>query len=275
MMTNATRTSIRRDDLIIGLMLTTIGLVLLLQRTGTVHFEHPWSLWPFILLGSGAARMAQSLPDGPVKGVLLLTTGAWLLMIQAGWMSLYTSWPLLVVALGLALVLGSISRRATDPGGPPSGHQSPVQSRLSVVGIWVTVIIAAQSPGFGSSVGPSDDSTTHVWSVMGRPGNTAPAGMFQGGDMITVMGRSELNLTRATVESGETVRMQVVSMMGRTVVRVPEHWSVDVATVRLASKVVDERKPRPVTAGDQGALAVSPRLELHGVVAMGTLVIRN
>ena len=130
-----TNTRVSRGNVVIGVMLIVIGASLLVDRTGLDFWDGRWSLWPIILVGIGLARLVQSWSGGPIRGLMPIAAGAWLFAVQGGWLVLETSWPLLVVALGVAIAVSGMVRRpavsATEPSSQwnSGGSFAPPRSR--------------------------------------------------------------------------------------------------------------------------------------------------
>ena len=110
----------RRGDIVIGATLVLAGIAVVLDRAGVFRWQDQWTLWPLILGGIGLARFVQSAPGQPKQGLLFLTAAAWLLIVEAGWMSLEASWPIIIIAFGLMVALnGGRRRRWPIPPQPP------------------------------------------------------------------------------------------------------------------------------------------------------------
>ena len=109
----------RKGNLVIGTMLVLVGLWIALDRSGVIHWNGMWSLWPLILGGIGLARFVQSPPGEPKEGLVFMTAAAWLLISEAGWISIEDSWPLMVIAVGLLIAFnGGMRRRWYGPESP-------------------------------------------------------------------------------------------------------------------------------------------------------------
>lgn len=126
-----------------GVLLITIGLLFMIDRHGYMGFDR---LWPVILIVLGAINLLFP-GNGTVQvGIVAgrrgsvirrrrsrVSSGIWLIFIgclflanQNHWLSIRESWPLFIVAGGLALIAGSIYRRPADPapGGPGNDQQA-------------------------------------------------------------------------------------------------------------------------------------------------------
>lgn len=174
-------------------------------------------------------------------------------------------WPLGLVLIGVSLVIQAL--HAGDA--PPAGRSEQGFTSGHVVAIVLVGILVSQSLHRGTDAIRTDSSeTVSVFAVLGRHERVSHAPRFRGGEMTTVMGRSELDLREATIPSGEEAVIDVFGLMGRVVVRVPEGWTVDVRAVPIMGGVRDRR-------GGVRDVPGNPRVVLRGFIMMGGLDIRS
>ena len=269
-------------NIVIGVMLMVTGVVIMLDRSGALTLRNHWTVWPIILGGIGLARFLQSIPGEPKQGLLLMTAAAWLFLAEVGWVSIADSWPILVIALGVIVALngGRRRRRWQGPRPPQAPGERPhfrgrrrpdyPLSPLAAIGIWIAIFVGLQVSGFRSLNGESVSDRIGLVSVMGRSEHVSRATDFQGANVTNVMGRSELDLTQATLAPGATADISLFSAMGSVVLRVPPTWTVDTGAVTALGKIADDR----VTLSKAEAETVpAPRLVLRGLVLFGRVTI--
>ena len=92
--------------------------------------------------------------------------------------------------------------------------------------------------------------------------------MFRGGEMTSVMGRSDLDLRQTTVAPGEEAVIEVFTLMGGSTIRVPEGWSVEMRAVSIVGGAKDRRSGARDVPG-------APRIVVRGFIMMGGLNIRS
>ena len=278
-----TEVNYRKGNIVIGAMLILTGLAIVLDRAGVVRWRDQWTLWPLILGGIGLARLLQSIPGEPKQGLLFLTAAVWLFIGEAGWVSLEDSWPIVIIAFGIIVALNGGRRRrwhAPDQPGDPTvrAHARRMRrpdhplSSLATIGIWIAVFVALQASGFRSFSADNADNRVRVVSVMGRSEHTSRATAFQGADVTNVMGRSELDLSDATLAPGANATVRVFSVMGGVVMRVPRTWTVDTSAVSAMGGVRDDRGTPPEA---EATASPAPRLVLRGFVMFGRLTITS
>jgi hypothetical protein len=95
------------SNLTTGLVLVVIGLILFVDEINLIPTWNMGRLWPMILLAVGAGNLLR--PEKRGFGVWMLFVGALFLLHTHRLILLRDSWPLFVVAFGLALVIGAWS----------------------------------------------------------------------------------------------------------------------------------------------------------------------
>ena len=177
-------------------------------------------------------------------------------------------WPVALVLFGLALVAQSFQRPDSTPGARRE------DLGLGTVIFWILIGTflwnGFSSNGFsGLSTSRTETAnTTDIVAILGRDHRVINAAGFRGGHMTSLLGRSELDLRTATIEPGQDVSIEVFALMGGATIRVPEGWSIDVNTTRIAGDVKDRRTGVRDSAG-------APRLIVRGFIMMGGMTIRS
>ena len=109
--------------MVVGSMIAGLGVLLLIDQTGWFGWQPTWSLWPFLIIGIGLARVSTPRPDGRREGGWLIFIGTWLLLNEMQVLRFRDSWPLILVALGLHTMWKAVARRT-----PPSASQTGTRS---------------------------------------------------------------------------------------------------------------------------------------------------
>lgn len=239
-------------NLVVGVVITLVGCVLMLDRLGMVQFGEALRLWPVLLTLFGISVVVQSLrsdTEGSSGGTRPIV-GPGLVLF------------LVVVGLFAWRTEGRTFVRSGDPADP----------RVSLVGI------------------------------MGRDDRVSLSQAFNGAEMTTVMGRTRLDLRKATLATNGEVSVDVFGMMGAVEIVVPSHWIVDTQAWAVMGGI-DDRRRKPLATTDASsskedaktsdarasssgpstgeppaalpATDTAPRLVVRGMVLMGALVIRS
>jgi hypothetical protein len=213
--------------------------------------------------------MTEAAPANLVRvaiGICLAALGILLLLVQLGSISseqVVRLWPLALVIIG-----GAMAWQAMRGGPTPRGD-------VSVGGIiWLLILGAALSTGIerrqATTVQPG---YVNAFAMMSGDRRVVTDADVRGSHVTAIMGGAELDLRQAPVPPGNDIVVDVFTMMGGTVLRVPPAWKVDLETEAIMGGVKDDRR-RPVTADPGATLAPVPRVIVRGTVLMGGLSIK-
>jgi len=266
--------------IVMGALLVAAGAALLLEQLGAMPPLWRVGIWPVLLIAYGLARMLQPRRRGR-EGLFFVLGGAWWLACSTGWMSLERTWPLLFVALGISIMFQSVTVSAQvdfDAG--------RIRGRRHGGAGWILIAIlvgAALTSGVGRRPRTQDSSGTgalHVYSVLG--GTNTHATTLTGGEAVSIMGGSDIDLRDVTLAPGETVTLDVFALMGGDTIRVPASWVVEMRAVPIMGGIKDQRASRDgqqgAPGGPDGAAPTAgsaPHLIVRGTVIMGGLVIKS
>jgi predicted membrane protein len=243
--------------ILFGVMVVVVGCLLLLDNLGIVRFQDVWQYWPAFLVAWGVSRVIDSrTPAGWIWGGLIALFGAFLLLdtLDIIVFNFAVVWPVILIAVGLAVLLGALERNrfignmpfsgmpfsGTPPAGPPG----------------------AGSPGVGSPV-----IGAHAFFSDNKSGSDAKD--FQGGEATAIFGAARFDLRNAGMNVDEA-RIHVNVMFGEAEVRVPENWSVMSRAAVVFGGVNDKtNRPKP------DPNVKTPRLIITGSVIFGGITLRN
>jgi len=259
----------------------------------------------------GLALKAHPMKFTPnlVAGIAITILGSVLLLDRLGLMEIQQVlhlWPVLLTLFGLSIVVQAW-KGETATGGVGAGR--PIIGPGFVLFLVVVSILATRVDGRRFTPGgtPTDSEISMV-AIMGHDDRVSLAPSFRSADMTSVMGRTRLDLRKATLAPTGEVTIDVLGMMGAVEVMVPGNWVVDVQARAIMGGVEDKRRTPitgrdeetqqtmerdqtpaardrasagpsqdPVaapTAGETAQRSGAPRLVIRGTVVMGALVIR-
>lgn len=125
-MSNQEEQSPRTDSgpILVGLIITFIGLALLADRAGISAIHLTGKLWPFVMIAFGLARLLAppASRDGkrPSRwtGIWFIYLGLWFFVNEFRVFGLWynTSWPLLIVGTGIGMIWRAIEGSERRPG---------------------------------------------------------------------------------------------------------------------------------------------------------------
>jgi len=112
--------------ILVGLILTFVGLAMLVDRTGISGIHLSSKLWPLVLIAFGCARLLappeprNGQPRSRWTGIWFVYLGLWFFINEFRVLGFWytTSWPLLIVGAGIGMIwraLEGSDRRVSQP----------------------------------------------------------------------------------------------------------------------------------------------------------------
>ena len=236
-----------------------------------------------------------------VVGVAVTLAGGALLLDTLDLMDMRQAlrfWPALVILFGASIVAQAL--RGAQPGTTGASHRPIVGPGFIILLVFLGVMVSSRLQPPGNNW--PDRNGENVIALMSRTDRTSDGEPFRGADMITVMGRSRLDLRDAVLAPGDEAYIDVFGLMGAVDVVVPEGWEVEVEAVPMMGQVRDRRlfpmrlpeltpspeavpgseaadEPAPTLPDDAAPSTASagppPRLILRGFMMMGALTIES
>lgn len=219
-----------RNHIWAGLFILAIGVVLLLRQSG---FDFPvWVFtWPMILIALGVL--------GAIKQ--RFRPGGWIMMLLIGGIFLCDSllpniaiqqyaWPILIMAVGFWIIVR-----------PKTHHKGFAQCGRRHRARWKDGNNSWQSRDNIADIPESRDASDYidVTSVFGGIKKIVLSKNFRGGDVVNVMGGTEVNLVQADIQS--PIVIDATNIFGGTKLIVPSTWDVHSEVVAIFGGVDDKR----------------------------------
>lgn len=217
-------------------------------------------------------------------GMVVIALGALALLDNLGILEIgevWSLWPLILVAFGLARIL----RPPGQPGRWMGGllllfgswlllqnlGLAPV--RLGVI-FWPLLIVLLGvrlvwgAVARGALHGPPAEGTARLsaFAMLGGSEHKSNAADFQGGDATALLGGCKIDLRQATVKTGPAV-IDCFAMWGGIEIIVPADWGVSVQGTPIMGAFEDKTSPPRDGSG--------AKLIIKGVVIMGGVEIKN
>lgn len=245
-----------------GLIVLTVGVVLLLHGMDLIFF--PWWLfrWPMILIIIGLIIGIKSNFENGAWLVLMLIGGLFLLNeINLFGRHLWNYGPAIaVIVLGVFLIFRSLSRNSDTR---HHGWHYPNDRRTTSLGPDQP---SANSEKSSFSSVDGEDMIDMV-NVFGGTKRKVFSKHFRGGETVNFFGGTHLDLTQADLENN-TAAIEIVCVFGGVQLIVPSNWSIESRITTILGGLEDKRPP--VTSDPAGK-----RLVLTGVCVFGGVEIKS
>lgn len=105
----------RHGRVVFGLMLVTVGALAWMVQLGLVEADHAWQFWPLLVISHGLRRL---LGGFWARGIVVVGIGIVLQLDVLDYLEIGATWPLMLIALGVAMCLDELSRLGDRGRGP-------------------------------------------------------------------------------------------------------------------------------------------------------------
>lgn len=225
----------RNKSIYTGVAILIVGLIWLLRKMG-VDLPYWLLSWETLLIGIGLIIGIDTQFKNPTSYILMTIGGVFLIddIFGIPFRVMDYFWPLLVIAVGLTIIF---------------------QSRLR-----------NKRMQFGTSSGDGDKLDTI--SVFNGIKRSVSSKDFQGGEIVTIFGGTELNLTQADFVGN--INLEVTVLFGGAKLIIPRNWELRPEVTTIFGGVDDKRvQAVEIVTEDDKILTIT------GTVVFGGLDIVN
>jgi predicted membrane protein len=228
----------------VGIILLAVGGVLLARQMG-VDFPNWLFRWEMLLVTIGLLVGAKS---GFRDSGWLIITGAGLFFMADDFFPHLKPffWPALIILIGLIVILRPARQKKTliipDTAGEPTDINTENQHTAMKGDI------------------------LDVASVFGGTKKLVLSKNFKGGEIVSVFGAADINLSQADFTS--PVKIEIVAIFGGAKLIVPANWEIRSETVVIMGGIDDKREPVPMANPEK-------ILILEGTVMFGGIEISS
>jgi predicted membrane protein len=260
------------------------------DRDGEHEPRHSWPL-------AGEHRHREMFSTRLIVGVLIMLLGGILLADNLGWIEarhvLRSLWPLVLVAIGVAMVRRPQHRRSREGGWvlitvgiwiflSKIGwvHVSLGQLLLPAIFLFVGGVLVfrslrdpTDSVANPSTSAPASDSApsdhaefVRSFAMLSGCELRPVSRPFRGADISAVMGGIKLDLSSARME-GDSAVIEVFAFWGGVEIYVPPDWAVTSEVTTLLAGFIDKRRPTSIVP--------TKNLVIKGMIVMSGVEIKN
>jgi predicted membrane protein len=226
-----------------GLIILVIGLLILLKQFGFEYLMPIRSFWPFVLIIIGVILGLKNNFRSPAPFILIMIGLAHAIpsfSFEIGDTTVYSRKlvaPIILIGAGLFFLLVSRKKKSFMP-----GHEPRVTSNENYLNKEV---------------------------IFGGAKEIVTSKEFTGGDITTVFGGADINLTQADT-TAQTVEIYVRTVFGGCEIIVPSHWDVKNEMFVALGSVEDQRTLRVTDASVERKTLI-----LKGFCVFGSVEVRS
>jgi len=268
----------RSGSVLAGLLLLCIGTLLLLKAFG---FPLPGWLftWPMILIAFGLLAGAGNAFRDP--GWVIITGVGTVFLLDKVWPAIpiqHFIWPVLIIALGFIIILAPRRHRQwherwnkyRDTQDKTDWEKWPHTVQTPTTETPVTEPPTAPQPTMISPVTETDKIRGDNWletvCIFGNIKKMVYSKNFLGGDVVSIFGGAEINLTHADFKGN--IVIELVQIFGGAKLIVPPHWQIRSEMVAVFGGIDDKRAPQ--NSYDEDKVVI-----LNGTTFFGGIEIRS
>lgn len=276
----------RSGSVLAGFLLLVIGVILLLKEFG-VPFPTWFFTWPMIVIAFGLLAGAGNSFRDP--GWIIICGVGVVFLLSKVWTNTpihHFIWPVLIIAAGFIFILAPRRRmwrtrfdeydqeerkRWQQHGWQHHGWQQPQDVHTPAVTPTTTDTQDANAPLTDANQKPdsgkrSPDSWLDTVTIFSSVKKNVFSKNFKGGDIVSVFGGAEINLTQADFQG--SIAIEVVQIFGGAKLIIPPHWQIRSEMVAIFGGIDDKRPPQ--LTYDEDKVVV-----LHGTTIFGGIEIKS
>lgn len=241
-----------------GVLIIVVGVLLFADRSGAISLPEWVVSWPMILIGVGAYLGIRHGFKGPAWIILLLIGGVFLVdrMDPTVDFKNYLL-PIIVMVIGISILYRPQKKNRER-------WRKSFQDMKSGYASENTASSAT------ADVKPTSDDFLDTVTVFGGVKKNIISKTFQGGEITTFFGGTELNLMQADIVNGRIV-IDITQIFGGTKLIVPSNWRIKSDDLVAIFGGLDDKRPvQPSTTADSDKVLV-----LRGTCIFGGIDIRS
>jgi predicted membrane protein len=254
-----------RGKIVIGMAIIVVGVALLLKQLG-IYYPGWIVSWPMLLIVIGLANGVKH----------QFKNSSWFIMVAIGTVFLIEKivpefsfsqyWPVALIAIGIWFIFGrgfgdwDNSRKKRFKNRFEDNYQNTPNDFNQENGF-------EEQPKDDYKFNASTDEFIDSVAVFGGTKKNILSKNFKGGEIVTIMGGTEINLTNADING--PVILDVTQIFGGTKIFIPQTWDISTEMAAIFAGIDDKRSLVNVIP-DRSKLLI-----IKGTSIFGGIEIRN
>lgn len=236
-----------KGGIVAGTIIILVGLGWLLREMG-VYVPYWLFSWEAIIIVVGMVIGVNTRFQSPMAYILMVIGGVFIIddIIPFSFNIANYLWPVALIIIGIVVILKPKRKKNWDPRDGSNKRDSCNWEKEEVV--------------------DSSEKLDGV-SIFNASKKNVISKKFRGGEIVTIFGGSEINLTHADFEG--RVELEVVIIFGGLKLVVPPNWQVQTNVTNILAGVEDKRSTQIEVVADNKTLVID------GTVIFGGIEIQN
>ena len=206
-----------------GLIVIAVGLIFLARQTG-IDIPHWVTTWPMALIAIGFYVGVKHSFRGPGWAIVMLIGAAFVLKEFDPTLAVGEYiWPIAIIVVGIMLIV----RPKKKDGYAHEWWKDKFERDMNTA--------TAQNPAFSS-----EDYLDTV-TIFGGVKKNIFSKTFRGGELVTIFGGTEINLTQADVP--HPIVLDITQIFGGAKLIVPPHWTIKSEDIVSIFGSVEDKRP--------------------------------
>lgn len=234
-MSDANNNRTNNSRLFAGLFVIAIGVLFFLKQSGFAIFPYWLFTWPMILIVIGLFVGVKHGFRGAGWIVMLIIGGFFLLDDVLDMYSLRRYLvPAILVGVGIMIIA-----RPKKNDGWGGFNNCNTKKRSDDPAPDASSSFQAANDANASTASTDDAEKLNASAIFGAVQKNIVSKNFQGGEVVSVFGGSEINLSKADING--TVTVEVTAIFGGVKLIIPSHWTVRQEVAAIFGGVEDNR----------------------------------
>jgi predicted membrane protein len=258
-MSDANNNGTNNSRLFAGLFVIAIGVLFFLKQSGFAIFPYWLFTWPMILIIIGLFIGVKHGFRG-AGWIVMLIIGSFFLLDDV--LDMYSLRRYLVPAILVGVGIMIIARPKKNDGFSGFGNCNSKKKFGDTPPVTDSDLQPAADTNTGT--GSTDDAEKlNASAIFGAVQKNIVSKNFQGGEVVSVFGGSEINLSKADINGVVTV--EVTAIFGGVKLIIPSHWTVRQEVAAIFGGVEDNRDTHSIITIQNKVLVLKGTAFMGGI----------